>query len=94
MDPTEYVLDLPSKKNIYLCPSSKTLQGVLNKGDIIDKVLEEASTGSKPGHYKTSFDRSYFKENPLLSGEDQCISFTLYVDDFEACNPLETSRHI
>lgn len=29
---------------------------------------------------------------PLLSGEDQCISLALYIDDFEVCNPLGTSR--
>lgn len=56
---------------------------------MIDKVLE-AST--KQGHYKTSFDGLYFKENPLLSGEDQYITLALYIDDVDVCNPLETSR--
>ncbi|XP_034546085.1 uncharacterized protein LOC117817472 isoform X1 [Notolabrus celidotus] len=92
IDPIEYVLDLPSKKTFVYVPVLKTLQVLLNRGDIIDKILEEASTGSKPGHYKASFDGSYFKENPLLSGENQCISLALYIDDFEVCNPLGTSR--
>lgn len=92
IDPVEYVLDLPSKKTFVYVPVLKTLQRLLNRGDAIDKVLEEANTESQPGHYKTSFDGSYFKENPLLSGEDQSISLGLYIDDFEVCNPLGTSR--
>ena len=90
IDPVEYVLDLPLKKTFVYVPVLKTLQRLLNRGDVIDKVLED--TISLPGHYKTTFDGSYFKENPLLSGEDQTISLGLYIDDFEVCNPLGTSR--
>lgn len=92
IDPVEYFLDLPSQKTFVYVPVLKTLQVLLNRGDIIDKILEDTCTGSKPGYYKTSFDGSYFKGNPLLSGEDQCISLALYIDDFEVCNPLGTSR--
>lgn len=31
-------------------------------------------------------------KNLLLSGENQSISLALYIDDFEVCNPLGTSR--
>lgn len=35
----------------------------------------------------------YYKQNPLFSGsEDLAISIGLYVDEFEICNPLGTSR--
>lgn len=34
----------------------------------------------------------YFKENPFLSGDELRICLTLYIDDFELCNPLGTSR--
>lgn len=65
---------------------------MLNRGDVIDKVLEEANTETQPGHYNSSSDGLYFKENPLLSGQDQSISLALYIDEFECCNPLGTSR--
>lgn len=89
IDPIEYILDFASKKTFVYVPVLKTLQELLNKGDIIDKVLEKDNTGSKPGQYNSSFDGSYFKENPLLSGEEQSISLALYIDDFEVCNPLK-----
>ena len=92
IDPVEYVLDLSLKKTFVYVPVLKTLQRLLNRGDVIDKILEEANTESLPGHSKTTFDGSYFKDNPLLSGEYQTISLGLYIDDFEVCNPLGTSR--
>lgn len=90
IDPVEYVLDSPLKKTFVYVPVLKTLQKLLNRGDVIDKVSKD--TESLPGQYKTTFDGSYFKENPLLTGEDQTISLGLYIDDFEVCNPLGTSR--
>ncbi|XP_051804668.1 uncharacterized protein LOC110969740 [Acanthochromis polyacanthus] len=84
IDPVEYVLDLPSKKKPFVyVPVLQTLQRLLNRGDIIDKVLEEIHKESQPGCYNSSFDGSYFKENPLLSGEDRSISLALHIDDFE-----------
>lgn len=92
IDPVEYVLDLSSKKTFVYVPVLKTLQRLLNRGDVIDKVLEEAKTETQPGHYNSSSDALYFKENPLLSGEDLSISLALYINEFEICNPLGTSR--
>lgn len=44
IDPFEYVrLDLPSKKTFVCVPVLKTLQALLNRGDIIDKDLEEVN---------------------------------------------------
>lgn len=59
IDPVEY--DLPLKKTFVYVTVLKTLQRLLNRGDVIDKVLKEANTESQPGHYKTLFDGSYFK---------------------------------
>lgn len=42
--------------------------------------------------YRSLRDGVYYKENPLLSGDELNICLTLYVDDFELCNPLGTSR--
>lgn len=42
--------------------------------------------------YKSFRDGLHCKQNSLLSGQDLSISIGLYVDDFEVCNPLGTSR--
>lgn len=36
IDPVEHVLDLPSKKTFVYVPVLKTLQRLLNRGDVID----------------------------------------------------------
>lgn len=87
------VLDAPCKKTFIYVPISSVLPVMLNRDDILDKILQEKTcTESQSGHYKTFSDKSYFKENPLLSGEELCISLGLYIDDFEICNPLGTLR--
>ena len=35
----------------------------------------------------------FFKENQFLSAGELRISVTLYIDDFEVCNPLGTSKN-
>ena len=42
--------------------------------------------------YKSFRDSLHCKQNTLLSGQDLRLSIGLYIDDFEACNPLGTSR--
>lgn len=92
IDPVEYVLDLSSKKTFVYVPVLRTLQRLLNGGDVINKVLEEVNTETQLGHYNSSSDGLYFKENLLLSGENLTISLANYIDKFEICNPLGTSR--
>ncbi|KAK0135157.1 hypothetical protein N1851_029028 [Merluccius polli] len=41
--------------------------------------------------YKSFFDGAFFKENELLSNQES-ISLILYIDEFEICNPLGTSK--
>lgn len=40
----------------------------------------------------TFHDDLFFKENLLLSRVELLIAVGLYRDDFEICNPLDTSR--
>lgn len=42
--------------------------------------------------YRTVRDGEYCKQNCFLSSEDLRIALNLYVDDFEICEPLGTSR--
>lgn len=47
---------------------------------------------SCPQEYRTIRDGEYYKQNPFRYGEGLRIAVNLYVDDFEICNPLGTSR--
>ncbi len=51
----------------------------------------EANSSSET-QYKSFHDGTHFKNNTLLSENNPAISLILYVDDFEVCNPLGTSR--
>lgn len=43
---------------------------------------------------KSFQDGKNYKENKLLGKQNICISLGLYIDDFEVCNPLGTSRKL
>ncbi|RXN05340.1 hypothetical protein ROHU_033485 [Labeo rohita] len=60
--------------------------------DLLDKIVFSGESTS--GHFESFQDGSYFKENRLLGDKDLAISLGLYVDEFELCNPLGTSRKI
>lgn len=45
----------------------------------------------REGYYSSCQYGEYFKENKLLT-EESGIALGLYIDDFEICNPLGTSR--
>lgn len=91
INPVEYVLDFSSNRTFVYVPILSVLQVLLNRGDVIDRVLAETPR-SPSGHFNSFFDASYCKENPLVNSEDLCVSLALYIDDFEICNPLGTSR--
>ncbi|XP_073671210.1 uncharacterized protein [Paramisgurnus dabryanus] len=95
VEPTEYVLDPKKNKTFQYVPLLKSLQQVLNCQPILDKVINFTEGTSEPHTetpvYKSYRDGLHFKENPLLS-EASVISLILYVDDFEICNPLGTSK--
>lgn len=61
---------------------------------MLDKVLEteHIETVEHLSQYKTYRDGLYYKDNSLLSSEDLSIALGLYIDDFEVCNPLGTSK--
>lgn len=82
----EYVLDGLHKKPFEYVSIAIVLPKLLNMGDIIDKMLEQSNIKSKSSKYKLFRDGLYFKENPLLSGEELGISLGLYIDAFEVCD--------
>lgn len=63
----------------------------------MDNVLEnhnaQQSKVSLEQHvYRSSQDGSHFKDNIFLAGGKLRILLKLYIDEFEICNPLGTSR--
>lgn len=79
-------------------PVLKSLQQLFQRKDVVDKVVENhrvQQSNRRTGEqqtYKSSQDGSHFKENGFLSGDDLRIVLTIYIDDFDICNPLGTSR--
>lgn len=58
--------------------------------DIVEGILSKHSNST--GYIKSIFDGKCFKKNDFYAGEETRLSIILYVDDFEVCNPLGTSR--
>jgi len=93
VEPVEYVLEARSNKTFQYVPLLNSLQQLLGRKDIVDKLLDNHAVSSANVDQYSSFqDGEYHKNNPFFSGEDLRISLCLYIDDFEICNPLGTSR--
>lgn len=94
IQPVEYVLDASSSRKCVYIPVLQTLSVLLNRNDVLDKLLQTEDREYFPewAQFKSYRDGLYCKENQLLSSEDLSIALGLYIDDFEVCNPLGTSR--
>ena len=95
VNPVEYILDPKSKRTYQYIPILRSLQHLLSNSDILKSVIHTHETQKSTqclGQYKSIRDGSYSKENGLFTGEDLKLSLSLYVDDFEVCNPIGTSR--
>ncbi len=74
----------------------KSLQQVLDCQKILDQACNLNTVLKQPQTtcvhiYKSFFDVAFLKENQLLSKQES-ISLILYIDEFEICNTLETSK--
>lgn len=93
LEPVEYKLEAYSNKTFQYVPLLKSLHQLLCRKDIIDKLVDNYTTCLESNNQYTCFqDGEYYKINPFFSSEVLRISLCLYVDDFEVCNPLGTSR--
>ena len=87
--PIEYVLSR-EKNSFQYVPILESLLQVLSRKDLQELILREEET--RPNLYESFHDGTYYKNNKLFSGSDLTIALNLYVDDFEICNPLGSSR--
>lgn len=94
VDPVEHILDAKNKKTFQYISILDSLQVLLNQQDILDKISQNQKTqeNEEDGVYRSFRDGLNFKQNSFLSDQELRLFVGLYVDDFELCNPLGTSR--
>lgn len=90
VEPTEYLYNTAQKNSFVYISVTKTLETLLSRADFVDQIVfnQEAL------HIKSFQDGKYYKDKKLLGQQNLCISLALYIDDFEVCNPLGTSRKL
>ncbi|XP_051250261.1 uncharacterized protein LOC127360044 [Dicentrarchus labrax] len=97
VEPVTYILDHKKKHTFQYVPLLKSLQQILNNKAIVDKIIEnhrgQQDTELDPSlEFRSPEDGLHFNANSFLNAEELRITLRLYVDDFETCNPLGTSR--
>lgn len=97
VEPITYILDHKTKRSFQYVPLLKSIQRILNRKVILDKVIEnhrgKEDINFDPSYeYRSPKDGWHFKKNCFLNDDELRISLCLYVDDFETCNPLGTSK--
>ncbi|KAL2093349.1 hypothetical protein ACEWY4_010661 [Coilia grayii] len=90
VEPVEYILDDKEHKTFQYVPILPMLSRLLDNKDIQDNVFHRRTYSE--AYYRSFHDGSHFRDNHFLSGDDTKLSLILFVDDFEVCNPLGTSR--
>ena len=89
VEPVEYVLNAQEKNHSFVyVPILDLLSKLLERSEILQTLQR---SNEQEGHYSSFQDGEYFKENKLLS-DKLSIALGLYIDDFEICNPLGTSK--
>lgn len=97
VEPVEYFLDDEHRCSFQYVPLLGTLQRLFEDSTILQDVLvgntsHEGEDETENVKYRTYRDGKYYKANELFAESEFSICLSLYVDDFEVCNPLGTSR--
>ena len=95
IQPVEYILDAQRNRSFQYIPLLQSLQQLLSHEDVSEHLKIQNTQDqilASFQEYRTARDGQYFKQNHFLSSEGLRIALNLYVDDFEICNPLGTSR--
>lgn len=99
VEPVEYILSVDQRRSFQYIPLLQSLQEILSHNTILNRVIEQhiAQENRKDLHgdqrvYTSSLDGEHYKKNSFLAVDELRISIKLYIDDFEVCNPLGTSR--
>lgn len=64
----------------------------MDKANENHSVQQSKRVSGEHHTYSSPQDGSHFQQNSFLSGDEMRLLLRLYIDDFEVCNPLGTSR--
>lgn len=95
VEPIEYVLETHSNKTFQYIPLLKSLQQLLCRKDVVDELIEkhtQVPLTENKNQCLSYQDGEFCKGYLFFSSGDFRISLCLYIDNFEVCNPLGTSR--
>lgn len=92
IEPVEYRYTQDSRNTFVYVPLTLVLENLLRRPDYSSALV--LSQEHLPGVYRTFQDGQYFRQRNVSFGEETEISIALYIDEFELCNPLGTSRKI
>ena len=98
VEPIEYLF-VDQRRSFQYIPLLQSLQEILSHNKLLDKVIEGqiAQENREDLHgdhqvYRSFRDGEHYIKNCFVAVEELRISIKLYIDDFEVCNPLGTSR--
>lgn len=94
VEPVEFILDQEKSRTFQYIPLLQSLQQLLDCTAVLKSVISSHRTQENlldNQQYRSIRDGVYFKDNTFLSGDELRICLTLYIDDFELCNPLGAS---
>lgn len=100
VEPVEFVLDPKEKKTFQYISIIKSLQQILECQTVLDharnlnntdELKQQTKQKCSVQIYNSFYDGAAFKANEFLCKQES-ISLILYIDEFEICNPLGTSR--
>lgn len=91
-EPVEYILDSTEKKTFQYVPILPLLSQLVNNRHIQNTIFQNKRPSDVSSGYKSFHDGSFLRENSFLCEGELKLPLILYIDDFEVCNPLGTSR--
>ncbi|XP_037401910.1 uncharacterized protein LOC119265406 isoform X2 [Pygocentrus nattereri] len=91
-EPIEYILDGSEKKTFQYVPILPMLSQLLSNRHIEDTILQNRKPSDDFSGYRSLHDGSFLKQNTFFCGQELKLPLVVYIDDFEVCNPLGTSR--
>ena len=90
VQPVEYLFERVAKKSFVYVPVLQMLERLLCCQDVVRNIQFTGETLT--GFIQSFRDGQYFQSNKLFGEEESSFVLALYIDDFEVCNPLGTSR--
>lgn len=83
---------IATKKTFHDVQILPLLSQLVNNKHIQNTILQSKRPSAVSSGYKSFHDGSFLRENSFLRGGELKLPLILYIDDFEVCNPLGTSR--